>query len=151
MTNLYFDRADGRIAYFDEGAGPFVLMVPGIGDLKEEYRHLVSATLAAGDRVVTMDLRGIGGSSTGWPASTNAAIGGDIVALVRHLGATDATIVGTSMGAGAAVWAAAEAPDCVTDLVLIGPFVRAPANASTLTGTAQRLAQRRAVHRLGQP
>ncbi len=55
---------------------------------------------------------------------TSSAIGGDIIALVRHFGAGPAAIVGTSMGAGAAAWAAAEMPDAISALVLIGPFVR---------------------------
>jgi pimeloyl-ACP methyl ester carboxylesterase len=35
-------------------------------------------------------------------------------------------LVGNSMGAGVAVWAAAERPDAVSALVLTGPFVRNP-------------------------
>jgi pimeloyl-ACP methyl ester carboxylesterase len=45
------------------------------------------------------------------------------VALIGELGGS-AVVVGNSMGAGAAAWAAAEAPDRVAGLVLIGPFVR---------------------------
>ena len=121
----FLNRPDGRIAYSDAGTGPLVVMVPGLGDLKEEYRFLAPEIAAAGYRVVTMDLRGHGQSSVGWPEHTNAALGSDIVALIEHLDAGPATIVGTSMGAGAAAWAAAEAPDAVGKLVLIGPFVRA--------------------------
>jgi pimeloyl-ACP methyl ester carboxylesterase len=44
--------------------------------------------------------------------------------LIRHLGVGPATIVGTSMGAGAAAWAAADAAADIGGLVLIGPFVR---------------------------
>ena len=43
------------------------------------------------------------------------------------------------MGAGAAAWAAAEAPRRIGDLVLIGPFVREPRNAATLQGALQKL------------
>ncbi len=42
---------------------------------------------------------------------------------VRELDAP-AVLIGNSMSAGAAVWAAAEAPELVAGLVLIGPFVR---------------------------
>jgi pimeloyl-ACP methyl ester carboxylesterase len=71
-----------------------------------------------------MDLRGHGDSSTGWPSYTSAAIGSDVLALVAALGAGPAIVIGTSMGAGAAAWAAAEDPAAVDRLVLIGPFVR---------------------------
>jgi pimeloyl-ACP methyl ester carboxylesterase len=124
-ADRFLDRPDGRIAYTDAGAGPLVVLVPGLGDLKESYRFVAPRLVAAGHRVVAMDLRGHGGSSTGWPEYTNAALGSDIVALVAHLDAGPAAVIGASMGAGAAAWAAAEAPDVIDRLVLIGPFVRA--------------------------
>jgi pimeloyl-ACP methyl ester carboxylesterase len=120
----FLDRPEGRIAYTDEGAGPLVIMVPGLGDLKEEYRLLAPRLVAAGYRAVTMDIRGHGESSTGWRDHTSSAIGSDVVALIRQLNVGPATVIGTSMGAGAAAWAAAEAPDAVRQLVVIGPFVR---------------------------
>jgi pimeloyl-ACP methyl ester carboxylesterase len=120
----FLDRPEGRIAYTDEGTGPLVVMVPGLGDLKEEYRFLAPRLAAAGYRAVTMDIRGHGESSTGWRDHTSSALGSDVVALIRQLNVGPATIIGTSMGAGAAAWAAAEAPDSVSGLVLIGPFVR---------------------------
>ena len=123
-VDLFFNRPEGRIAFTDQGTGPLVVMVPGLGDVKEEYRFLAPKVIAAGFRAVTMDLRGLGNSSVGWPAYTNAALGSDIVAFLRYLAAGSATVIGTSMGAGAAAWAAAEAPDAISDLVLIGPFVR---------------------------
>lgn len=118
------DRPGGRIAYTDEGSGPLVVMVPGLGDLKDEYRFLAPELTAAGYRVAAMDLRGHGRSSVNWPDYTSAALGSDIVALVEHLDAGPAAVIGTSMGAAAAAWAAAEAPGAVGQLVLIGPFVR---------------------------
>ncbi|HZY41906.1 MAG TPA: alpha/beta hydrolase, partial [Anaerolineae bacterium] len=53
-----------------------------------------------------------------------AGIGSDILALILHLNAGPATIIGTSMAGGAAVWAAAEAPTLISGLVLVDPFVR---------------------------
>jgi len=106
MTNdLFFVRPARTIAYTDQGSGPLILMVPGLGDLKEEYPFLVPKLLAAGYRAATMDLRGHGNSSIGWTDYTNAALGGDVVALLEHLKVTSATVIGTSMGAGAAAWA----------------------------------------------
>lgn len=121
---LFLQRQEGRIAYDDQGSGPLIVMVPGLGDLRQEYRLLAPLMAATGHRVVTMDVRGHGESTTGWPDHTCAALGSDVVALIRHLDSGPATVIGTSMGAGAAAWAAAEAPDAVARLVLIGPFVR---------------------------
>jgi pimeloyl-ACP methyl ester carboxylesterase len=120
----FLDRPGGRIAYTDEGSGPLVVMAPGFGDLKEEYRFLAPELVAAGYRAVTMDLRGHGQSSVGWDDHGCAAMGGDMLALVAHLAAGPAILVGNSISGGSAAWAAAEAPDAVAGLVLIDPFAR---------------------------
>jgi pimeloyl-ACP methyl ester carboxylesterase len=52
--------------------------------------------------------------------------GGDVLALIEHLGERPALVVGNSMGAGAAAWAATERPDPVAGLALVGAFVRNP-------------------------
>jgi pimeloyl-ACP methyl ester carboxylesterase len=124
MGTKFLERQGGKIAYDDEGYGPLVISVPSLGDLRSEYRFLTPQLVRAGYRVVQMDLRGLGESSVDWDDYSVAGIGSDIVALARSLQAGPAYIIGTSMGAGAAVWAAAEAPEEITGLVLIGPFVR---------------------------
>ncbi|MDZ7702891.1 MAG: alpha/beta hydrolase [Trueperaceae bacterium] len=120
----YLTRPDGTLAYDDQGRGPLVLLVPGLGDLRSEYRFLTPHLVAAGYRVVTVDLRGHGESSVDWPDYTPSAVGDDLVALLRELDAGPAAVVGTSFAAAAAVWAAAEVPELVSSLVLVGPFVR---------------------------
>lgn len=121
----YLDRPGGRIAYDDTGGtGPVVLCIPGIGDLRSEYRHLRPLLVAAGHRVVTMDLRGHGDSSVGWDEIAADHVGRDVVALLDALAVERAVVLGCSLGAAAAVWAAAERPDAVRGLGLLGPFVR---------------------------
>jgi len=126
MSTHIFELPEGRIAYEDRGPadGPPVVLVPGLGDLRAEYRLLAPRLNAAGYRTLAMDLRGHGGSSAQWADYSASAIGRDVVALLRSLEASPAFLVGTSMGAGAVAWAAAEAPELVRGLVLIGPFVR---------------------------
>jgi pimeloyl-ACP methyl ester carboxylesterase len=115
----------GQIAYDDSGgAGPLVICVPGLGDMRQQYRFLGPRLVGAGFRVVTMDLPGHGESSVDWPDYSPAIVGADIVAMVRHLGAGKAFIVGNSMAGGSAVWAAAEIPDRIAGIVLIDPFMR---------------------------
>ncbi len=131
-------RPEGRIAYDVAGAGPLVVLVPGMGDLRASYRFLAPALVAAGYRVASSDLRGHGDSDTTFVRYGDAATAGDIVALVEALGGP-AVVVGNSMGAGAAVIAAAERPELVTGLVLVGPFVRDPA-VNPLMKAAMRVA-----------
>jgi pimeloyl-ACP methyl ester carboxylesterase len=125
VSTSFLKIGSGSIAYNDSsGTGPLVICVPGMGDVRQQYRFLAPALHSAGYRVVTMDLRGMGESSVGWPDYSAAAIGSDIVALIAHLGAPHAFIIGNSMAAAAAVWAAAQIPDRISGVVLIGPFVR---------------------------
>lgn len=118
----------GSIAYDDTlergPGGQLVVCVPGMGDLRGVYRFLVPVLAAAGHRVVTMDVRGHGETSTGWADHSASAVGADVLALIGHLDDGPAHVVGGSMAAAAAVWAAAEAPALVAGIVLIGPFVR---------------------------
>jgi pimeloyl-ACP methyl ester carboxylesterase len=124
MATQFLNVQDGTLAYDDTGAGPLVICVPGMGDLRGEYRFLAPRLVAAGYRVVTLDVRGHGETSVRWPDYSVAGVGADILSLARALNAGPATIIGTSMAAGAAVWAAAEGPELVAGLVLVGPFVR---------------------------
>ena len=82
------------------------------------------ALVEAGYRIATMDLRGHGDSDATFAAYDDVAAGTDVVALLAELGGGPAVLMGNSMGAGVAAWAAAEAPDLVAALVLIGTFVR---------------------------
>jgi pimeloyl-ACP methyl ester carboxylesterase len=123
MTTQFLNLAEGKIAFDDMGSGPLVVCVPGMGDLRQEYRYLAPRLQAAGYRVVTMDVRGHGETSVQWRDYSVAAIGADMLALIRQLNAGPAILLGSSMAAGGAVWAAAEAPEWVRALVLLGPAV----------------------------
>jgi pimeloyl-ACP methyl ester carboxylesterase len=123
MTTKYLQQENGKVAYDDEGNGPLVVCVPSMGDMRGEYRFLIPLLVSAGYRVVSMDVRGLGETSPEWNDYSVVGIGKDIIALVQEP-AGPAIIVGTSMAAGAAVWAAAEAPDLVRGMIMIGPFVR---------------------------
>jgi pimeloyl-ACP methyl ester carboxylesterase len=124
MAINFLDRGAARLAYDLQGDGPLVVCLPGMGDLRSVYRSTVPALVAAGYRVATMDLRGHGDSDDDFDAYDDVALAGDALALIEHLGGEPAALVGNSMGAGAAVWAAAERPESVSGIVLLGPFVR---------------------------
>jgi pimeloyl-ACP methyl ester carboxylesterase len=120
----FLERPSGRIAYDVAGSGPLVVCAHGLGDVRRIYRHLAPALVEAGYRVATLDLRGHGDSDTTFETYDDVAAGGDMLALVKHLHGEPAVLVGNSISAGAAAWAAAERPEAVAGLVLIGPFVR---------------------------
>ncbi len=129
MPTHYLRLTDGTIAFDDQGQGPLILCMPAGGDLRSEYRFLTPQLVAAGYRVVTMDMRGQGESSADWPKYTDAALGSDMLALIKHLGAESAFIIGASKATGGALQAALQEPSLVRGLVLLGPFVAAPRSA----------------------
>jgi pimeloyl-ACP methyl ester carboxylesterase len=98
-TTQYLPRPGGRIAYEVSGAGPLVVLLPGMGDLRSTYRLLAPRLVDGGHRVVLTDLRGHGDSDPGCGSFGDFETAGDIVALVQRLGGP-AIRVGSSMGPG---------------------------------------------------
>lgn len=98
--------------------------MPAGGDLRSEYRFLTPGLVAAGYRVVTMDMRGQGKSSKNWADYSPSALGSDMLSLISYLNVGPAVIIGTSVAIAAAIWAAVEAPNLVNSLVLISAYPR---------------------------
>jgi pimeloyl-ACP methyl ester carboxylesterase len=124
LITRYLDTAEGRIAFDDSGGdGPLLIALPGMGDLRGQYRLLRPLLVRAGWRVVTMDVRGQGESNVVWSDYSARAAGRDVQALAAHLGMRRVTVAGNSFAAGAALWAAHDS-DIVSGAVLIGPVLR---------------------------
>jgi pimeloyl-ACP methyl ester carboxylesterase len=137
LPTQYLDSPAGRIAFDDTGGnGPLVIAVPGLGDVREEYRYLTPLLVAAGYRVVPVDVRGFGASSAKWSDYSAHAVGGDLLRVMDHLGQRKAILVGNSFAAGAAVWAAHDAPERASALVLLGPVLRDPSEPTPWYGRA---------------
>lgn len=116
-----------QISYEDSHSeGPLVILMAPIGSLRTVYRFLSPKLADAGFRVVTLDLRGQGESSTDFNDYSIAAHGRDALVLIKKIDAGPGFLVGNSFSGGAAVWAAAEDPDFVNGIALIGAFVRQP-------------------------
>lgn len=123
--NQTLQRPHGTLGYDDPGGtGRLVVAAPGMGDLRQVYRHLIEEGTSRNLRIVTMDVRGIGDSSVDWSDYSDAAIGSDMLALAHHLDSGPAILVGNSLTAASAVIATVQDPAAVSGLVLIGPFAR---------------------------
>ena len=86
MTTQHLEVPGGTIAFDDTGGdGPLVVMIPGAGDIRAEYRFVAPELAAGGARVVTMDLRGHGESSADWPSYRMVDTAADLIALLDHL------------------------------------------------------------------
>jgi pimeloyl-ACP methyl ester carboxylesterase len=125
VQTQYFERPEGTLAYSDYGGdGELVLMLPGMGALRSEYRFLAPRLAESGYHAVTADLRGQGESSIPWRIYDVPSVGEDTLALIEHLNAGPAHVMGTSFAAAPAVWAAVEQPERIRSLTLIGAVVR---------------------------
>lgn len=114
----------GDTLWFDDTGGdgtPVVLLHPGITDssIWDKLR-----TLLAGPehqlRVVRFDRRGFGRSA---PASHEYTALGDLTALLDHLDAPRAHLVGNSMGGETSLALAVTAPERVASLTLLCPGI----------------------------
>ncbi len=127
LQTQYFQRPEGTLAYTDYGGrGELVLMLPGMGSLRSEYRYLAPELHDAGYRAVTMDLRGQGDTSVPWKSYDVPSVGKDILALVEQLNAGPAHIIANSYSPAPAIWAAVERPEFIRSLVLISTFASEP-------------------------
>lgn len=115
-------RVDGEtIAYRDlgvDGGMPTVLLTH-LGATLDEWDPRIVDALAAGRRVIAVDLPGVGGS-TGRVPRTIKGMADAAQAFVSALGLTRIDLVGFSLGGFVAQQVALEAPGLVRRLVLTG-------------------------------
>jgi alpha-beta hydrolase superfamily lysophospholipase len=57
-ATLYLSRHQGRIACDIDGAGPLIVLAPGMGERRQAYRSLAPALRQNAVRVASVDLRG---------------------------------------------------------------------------------------------
>jgi pimeloyl-ACP methyl ester carboxylesterase len=126
--HVHVNGVDLRIA--EQGEGPLVVLLHGFPETSFSWRHQLDALAAAGYHVVAPDQRGYGGSSRpdGIDAYTIFHVVGDVVALVRSLGASDAVVVGHDWGSAVAWNTALMRPDVVRGVVGVSvpPLPRGP-------------------------
>ena len=113
---------DGGVIAADDsgGGGPPVLLVHAGWTDRSSWAG-VAGRLAGHYRVIRYDARGYGGSPPPQAPYTQL---GDLVAVLDHVGAPKATLVGHSGGGGTVLGLALARPDRVSSLVLLAPGVQ---------------------------
>lgn len=114
-----------RLSWTDHGGdGPPVVLVMGTGSPGRVWQtHQVPAR-EAGHRVVTLDNRGIPPTDECAHGFTVDDMAADVLALVTHLDAGPAALVGTSLGSRVVIEAALARPDLVTRVVAMAAHAR---------------------------
>ena len=120
------DSGRARLSFTVYGAGDaWVVLRPGELMPRRMQQPLAHALAAEGMHVVTLDPLGHGRSDR--PADPHAysvtEFAEQVVALLDHLGAPQAVVGGTSLGAHVALEAAAIAPERVRGLIVDAPIL----------------------------
>ncbi len=128
VGQFFLDGPGGRdrLEYTDYGSGDaWVVLLHGQLMPRRMHQPLARALAAEGLHVVTLDLLGHGRSDR--PADPLAYSVGEfahqVVALLDHLGAAQAVVGGTSLGANVSLEVAVERPERVRGLLLEMPVL----------------------------
>ena len=129
------EGAHDRLEYTEYGAGDaWVVLLHGQLMPRRMHQPLARALAAEGLHVVTLDLLGHGRSDR--PADPHAysmqAFAEQVVALLDHLGAPQAVIGGTSLGANVSLEVAVLAPERVRGLIIEMPVLNNAVEAGIL-------------------
>jgi pimeloyl-ACP methyl ester carboxylesterase len=121
----HFSYGGQRLAYTIHGEGPPTILTPGLL-LSQKMQIPLARTLAKrGNRVITMDPLGHGGSDRPrqmWRYSI-PEFAQQVIALMDHLELDEAVIGGTSLGANISLEAAALAPARLRGMIIEMPVL----------------------------
>ncbi|MGO4258749.1 alpha/beta fold hydrolase [Marmoricola sp. RAF53] len=134
-----------RIHVRTAGEGPAVLLVHGFPGTAFSWRHQLPALAAAGYRAVAVDCRGYGGSDRPAGGHTSADVEADLLAVLDHVEAHEAHVVGQDFGSMYAWNLAQRHPDRVRSVLGTVPFAGDPAPVAP-TSTFAAVAERHFLH-----
>ena len=120
---MSYADVDGLALWYDErGSGdPLVLLHGGIGG--SEMFDPILDTLAAGRRVIAVDLPGHGHTASPGRPLRYEDMADQIAGLIRHLGLDQADLMGLSLGGGVALRTAIQHPALIRRLIVVSaPF-----------------------------
>jgi len=111
-----------EVAYIDEGQGPLIVLVHGLGEHLGYWSENFGPLVAQGFRVVAVDLPGFGRSSKPRADYSMAQQAGWLAAFLSAVAPeTPAVVVGHSMGGQVSLRLALDAPGLVRGLCLVAP------------------------------
>ncbi|WP_395172720.1 alpha/beta fold hydrolase [Roseibium alexandrii] len=109
-----------EVAYTDQGTGPVLLLIHGLGADLSRWREIVG-TLSKSHRVIAFDLLGFGRSAKPDISYRGQTYVDQVFALLDALEIEAVTLIGNSMGGWIALLAAEQKPDRIERLVLVAP------------------------------
>ena len=137
-------EADGfRIRYLEAGQGPPLVHLHGAGGLWLTPAHDL---LSRQFRVIAFEMPGFGASPENARTRDMPQMAATMAAAIAAIGLDAVHLLGTSLGAGAALWLALQQPARVLALVLEGPAAIRPEGAAPPSGVAAEMAPRLHAH-----
>ncbi len=128
----YVDTNGIRMAVYEQGEGPAVILLHGFPELAFSWRYQLPALAAAGFRAIAPDQRGYGNSSVpvGVEQYRIENLAADIHGLLDALGLESAVFVGHDWGAMLLWHMATFAPDRIEKLIVLNipHYPRPPAD-----------------------
>jgi pimeloyl-ACP methyl ester carboxylesterase len=121
-----FEHGGQQLAYATYGEGPkLTVLLHGLLFSSRMHDELARALADRGHRVVTLDLLGHGASDrpTDMWRYSMTEFGREVVALLDHLDAEEAVVMGTSLGANATLEVASLAPERLRGMVIEMPVL----------------------------
>ncbi|HEV2863938.1 MAG TPA: alpha/beta hydrolase [Pyrinomonadaceae bacterium] len=119
----FVEVGGSRIHYLEQGSGPALLLLHGLGSSMRSFTHSLLPRLAEDFRVVIMERPGSGNSTR--PAGSCARLrtqAETVSAFIRELGLERPVVVGHSLGGALALTLALEHPEQVRGLALVAPL-----------------------------
>jgi pimeloyl-ACP methyl ester carboxylesterase len=120
---FYYDsEGDADSDSGNTGGKPTIVLIHGLGDEADSWRHIVSPLSGAGYRVIAPDLPGFGRSQ--WKGrigmSVHRRVVTQLIAITNAASATQPVVLaGSSLGAGIAEMVAFQNPHLVKALILL--------------------------------
>ncbi len=102
------------------GSGPALVLLPGMGRPATDLDALAAELVAAGYHAIQPDSRGDGGSVGALDGLTLHDMAADVAAVIEAFDARGITIIGHAFGNRIARTVAADRPDLVSRVVLLG-------------------------------
>lgn len=129
---------DVTLHYEESGRGAPVLLIPGSAARGRTWvLHQVPALVGAGYRTITLDNRGVGGSSPAGPGLKIGDLVADTVAVIERVAGGPCRLIGTSMGAYVVQELLLTRPELVSQAVLMASRAR-PDTMSLAMAAADR-------------
>ncbi len=118
--------AGARLHYVDQGSGPTIVMIHGLGGQLRNFSYAMLEPLARDHRVILLDRPGSGYSTADDDAEPTIGEQGAIVArFIEALALDRPLLVGHSLGGAVALALALDRPELIRGLALIAPLTQA--------------------------